>query len=91
MPGLPERRGTLLNQVVMLANGDALAAGGRLDSGTTDTSVRYGALTGSWGAAADMLEPRSGATAVLLKDGRVLITGGGNAAGILSTAEIYKP
>ena len=90
-PGLPERRGSLLNQVVVLSNGDVLATGGRLDSGTTNTAVRYDALSETWGAAASMLQPRSGATAVLLADGRVLIAGGGNAAGILTSAEIYWP
>jgi hypothetical protein len=89
MPGLPERRGSLLNQVVVLASGDVLAAGGRLDSGTTATAVRYDALAQEWRATASMIEPRSGATTVRLADGRVLIAGGGNAAGILASTEIY--
>jgi N-acetylneuraminic acid mutarotase len=83
VPGLPERRGSLINQVVMLADGDVLVAGGRLDSGTTNTSVRYDALTQLWAGTGTMSAARSGATAVLLADGRVLIAGGGNPARIL--------
>ncbi|HKZ46147.1 MAG TPA: kelch repeat-containing protein, partial [Thermodesulfobacteriota bacterium] len=36
-------------------------------------------------------QPRSGHTANLLSDGRVLITGGNSPAGILSSAEIFEP
>jgi Kelch motif len=90
-PGLPAPRGSLVNHGVMLLNGDFLAAGGRLDSGTIATSDRYSAATGTWSVTGSMSVPRVGATAVLLADGRVLIAGGGNAAGVLSSAEIYQP
>jgi hypothetical protein len=90
-PGLPGRRGSLVNHVVVLTDGDVLAPGGRLDSGTTATAVRCDALTQAWAATGSMTVARSGATAVLLDDGRVLIAGGGNAAGILSSAEVYQP
>ena len=90
-PGLPDARGTLVNQAVLLSNGDVLAAGGRLDSGSTATVDRYIAAVGTWTRTGTMNVPRAAATAVVLADGRVLIAGGGNATGVLSSAEIYRP
>jgi hypothetical protein len=50
------------------------------------------AAPGAWAPAGDMSASRTGACAVLLKDGRVLVTGGSDAAGNpLATAEFLSP
>ena len=46
--------------------------------------------SGTWSATASMASARSGASAVLLQDGRVLITGGTDESGPLSSAELYS-
>src|SRR5258707_5017171 len=45
--------------------------------------------TGSWLSSGAMAQARTGASAVRLPDGRVLITGGTGVNGALSTAELY--
>jgi hypothetical protein len=44
--------------------------------------------SGTWAAQASLTQARSGASAVLLQDGRVLVTGGDGVAGTLASAEI---
>ena len=44
--------------------------------------------SGTWSLAGNLAEPREGSTAVLLKDGRVLVTGGGSQPS--PTAEFYS-
>ena len=46
-------------------------------------------LSGMWDSAAPMTEARSGASVVLLQDGRILITGGKGASGALVSVELY--
>jgi hypothetical protein len=53
-----------------------------------DDSARYDAATDSWTSISDMGVFRSGHTATLLADGRVLVVGGATAA---DTAQIYDP
>ena len=49
-------------------------------------------LTNTWSSAGHMTEARSGAAAVQLTDGRILITGGTDNSGIpQATAEVYDP
>lgn len=56
------------------------------------SGVRASASSGSWAAAAAMLEARAAATAVRLKSGEVLVSGGfNNTVGVLNTAEVYNP
>jgi len=43
-----------------------------------------------WGSVGSMTQPRAGASAALLQDGRVLITGGEDATGALVTAELLN-
>src|SRR6202140_3214035 len=44
--------------------------------------------SGTWAAQAGLAQARSGASAVLLQDGRILVTGGDGATGTLASAEI---
>src|SRR5712691_5297902 len=46
-------------------------------------------ITGTWVQTAPMAEARRGASAALLSDGSVLITGGVGPDGLLATAELY--
>lgn len=85
----------------LLTNGRILVAGGQTlasISTITKTVVAYDPLEGSWEALPEMTTPRSGHTATLLKDGRVLVVGGlGNllsqavGGSLLIQAEIYDP
>jgi ELWxxDGT repeat protein/VCBS repeat-containing protein len=45
----------------------------------------------SWTPTGSLIVPRTGHTATLLPNGKVLVTGGHNASGLLRTAEIYDP
>jgi hypothetical protein len=86
----------------LLADGKVLIAGGDSQAGpTSKTSTQAGAelydpATGTFEATGDMLAARSGHTATLLNNGKVLITGGNSydAQGkqiSLSSAELYDP
>ena len=44
--------------------------------------------SGTWAAQPGLTQARSGASAVLLQDGRILVTGGDGAAGTLASAEL---
>jgi hypothetical protein len=54
-------------------------------------SIASPAQSQSWEAAANMHESRSEARAIVLSDGRVLVAGGRNSSGPLSSCEIYDP
>jgi N-acetylneuraminic acid mutarotase len=75
----------------LLPNGEVLVAGG-LNEGGFGTGARfssaelYNPATGKWNAAASMAKVHVGATATLLRNGWVLITGGGT-----KVAELYQP
>ena len=61
---------------------------------TTDAQGNAGILepdTWEFTSANRMITPRSSHTATLLRDGRVLIAGGFNAAGLVKGTEIYTP
>jgi trimeric autotransporter adhesin len=51
----------------------------------------YDPLTNHWSATAPMLQDRVGQSATLLRDGRVLVAGGGDGFTPSSSAEIYDP
>jgi N-acetylneuraminic acid mutarotase len=88
----------------LLANGTVLVAGG---AGSAEesacqchapigTAELYDPSTGTWSATASMVAVRSGHTATLLPDGRVLVaSGNGMEIGIggvmLASAELYDP
>ena len=81
----------------LLPNGQVLIAGGQAtgrDAGTWSSAELYDSGTGIFTPTGSLSEPRAGATATLLPDGRVLIAGGtdsGSGNGILSSAELYDP
>jgi hypothetical protein len=67
--------------VVLLADGRVLIAGGsynRLDDKPSNATLIFDPASGGFRDGPLMAEPRQGATATLLDDGRVLIMGGGD-------------
>jgi 6-phosphogluconolactonase (cycloisomerase 2 family) len=77
---------------VVLPNGQVLLIGG-LDNagGALATAELYNPATGTFAATGSMSRPRTGTAAVLLADGRVLVSGGFNTSVATNTAEIYDP
>lgn len=80
--------------LVKLNDGRALLIGGLVEgstSGQAEVDV-YSSTNNAWSAAAPMAQGRYEHRAVLLADGRVLVTGGQAAAGsVLASCEIYDP
>lgn len=78
-----------------LQNGMVMVAGGINSSGVVEKSVElYDAVNNKWIRTGDMKTARRGHAATLLRDGRVLVTGGydGTAATTaLNKAETYDP
>jgi N-acetylneuraminic acid mutarotase len=88
--------GRLEHTATLLQDGRVLVAGGvgALSACTpAGTAELYDPLTGSWSVTSSLLAPAtSGAIAVRLLDGRVLVSGGGNRCGsVSSTASIFDP
>src|SRR5215471_11248052 len=46
---------------------------------------------GTWAKTGSMTTPREGQTAILLANGQVLVMGGSNSSGALSSAELFNP
>jgi hypothetical protein len=75
----------------LLPDGKVLAAGGNGSDGQPVASAElYDPKTGKFVATGNMTTPRSGHSATLLDNGKVLIAGGWN-GGPLAMAEIYDP
>ncbi len=76
----------------LLANGEVLVAGGLNEGGSCCGESRYSSAelynpaTGTWSTTASMTKAHADGTATLLRNGWVLVAGGGN-----SVAEIYEP
>lgn len=77
-----------------LSNGIVLVAGGsttnRSPLGLTNTAELYDPVTSKWSLTGSMTTIRSGHTATLLQDGKVLVAGGFGSDNI-KTAELYDP
>ena len=84
---------------VLIAGGDMIEARAPGAFNTQSSAELYDPRTGTFTATGNMTTPRSGHTATLLPDGRVLIAGGGrtnaNAGALadpaLASAELYDP
>src|SRR5450432_3604370 len=85
--GLPHRAicCTTVGGPSMLRNRSLIVSAVCLLLGMHNLLADHFVFTGS------MSQARTGHTATLLSDGRVLVTGGQNATGPLKTAEIYDP
>jgi hypothetical protein len=72
-----------------------MVIGGEYRNDPTDTilatSEVYSQATGKWTATGSLKTARSGAMAVTLKDGRVLVVGGTVAGGAIADSEIWDP
>ena len=94
------------HSLTLLPDGTVLTTGGETDvcgpgfcmfGGTVASAETYDPTTGSFAPTNDMNESRSGHSATLLNDGRVLIAGGVGYGGIgvfygsTSSAELYTP
>jgi hypothetical protein len=81
---------------LVLPDGRILAIGGVLSDSNPndaylDSAEAYDPNGGHFTFVGSMTTPRYGPTATLLKDGRVLVAGGGNSDGIVASAELYQP
>jgi hypothetical protein len=78
----------------LLQDGRVLLAGGMIsvrgDEVLTASTEIYDPQTGTLTPGGNLSMPRAGHTATLLKNGDVLITGGGNERGNLNSAELYR-
>lgn len=81
----------------LLPDGNVLVAGGvttsPFSSSVLTSTELYRSASGQWIEAQSMNQPRAYHTATLLLNGKVLVSGGGNASGnsSFSSAEIYDP
>lgn len=79
---------------VKLLDGRVLVAGGYYDnffSPFRSSANLYSEATGTWEAAGDLDNPRAAPIAALLADGSVLVAGGGDFSGSLTSAERFIP
>jgi len=80
----------------LLSDGKLLVAGGgNFFSGNAfhplDSAELYDPVTGTWSITGSLKVPRSSHTATLLRDGKVLVVGGGGNDSIFDSAELYDP
>jgi hypothetical protein len=89
-PMLHDRQG---HSATLLANGLVLVSGGTDSSrvgGVTATAELFDSATNRWSLTGSMAVARSGHTATLLKNGKVLVVGGQFLANLRSV-ELYSP
>ena len=81
------------HSAVLLHDGRVLVMGGQVNGGdrsdTFASAEVFDPDTRTWAAVADMMQARSGHTATLLPDGRVLVAGGGAHGKAQAFAELY--
>lgn len=78
--------------LTVLNDGKVLRAGGFGGNNTYYASAElYDPATGQWTPTGSMSVARSGHTATVLPDGKVLVSGGNNATGELASSELYDP
>ena len=79
----------------LLLDGKVLIAGGSGGSGAGDSELAsaelYDPVSGTFARTGDMTQPRSGHSATLLPNGKVLIAGGMVGNEPIGTAELYDP
>ena len=84
----------LAHTATLLPDGRVLVSGGRVDGGYESQwlydAELYDPGTGTWAPTGDMIQARSGHTATLLSDGRVLVSGGAG-SDPQASAELYDP
>jgi WD40 repeat protein len=87
--------GRAAHTATLLADGKVLIAGGFREEGTAEIAIAsaevYDPKTNTFSPTGEMKEARSGHTATLLPDGKVLIAGGWGLHDRLSAAELYDP
>lgn len=83
--------------LTLLNDGRVLAAGGGSGNGSLGSAELYGPISapslGRWDATGGLAVPRTGHTATLLADGRVLVAGGqqGQLGMVVGSTEIFDP
>ncbi|WP_437485022.1 kelch repeat-containing protein [Sorangium sp. So ce1014] len=93
--------GRFFHTATLLQDGEVLVVGGRDEYGILSTvegvergpvdTVLYDPMTDAWTSRASMTTSRMYHTATLLRDGKVLVAGGGTISSTLSGAELYDP
>ena len=84
---------TLLPDGMVLVTGGVRLVSGSISDVAEASAEAYDPVTGTWTAAATMAVPRADHTATLLRDGKVLVAGGGSDAIATdqASAELYDP
>lgn len=94
-PALKMNTRRAAHTATLLPDGKVLIAGGFRPEGTAEIAIASAEIfdpqTNSFTPTNDMNEPRSGHTATLLPNGKVLIVGGWGPSQRTATAELYDP